>query len=245
MTDCRESCQYPNWSSGVFLLWYIFSTKYHGSTGFWEAVCWQKFPPSPHIRAGRSWWPVTDLSDLVVSQKIWTAAWTPEFPAWVGSSLYTGISRCTHGNKGGGKCDTSDGQKVATGWLDLLLCLTFSLANQWLGDINRPCKAPSQKCCVSFRHQYVHFHNLTKGSYKLTISRKSTRFVRSIDWIGGRLGLKCVLWGMPVPLLYLLLPTDLPRASPSSSAWAIMPVVHHPPRVISLLRGHLSVNSQL
>ena len=99
--------------------------------------------------------------------------------------------------QGGGKCDTSDGQKVGTVWLDLLLCLTFSLANEWLGDINRPWKAPSQMCCISFRHQYVHVHNLTKRSDKLTISWKLTQFVKSSDWIGGRLGLKCVLWGMP------------------------------------------------
>ena len=242
MTGQRKLPVYK-WKTEVLPFVIHISTKYHGSTGFWEAVFWQMFPPPPYIRAGSSWRPVTDLSDLVVPLKIWTAASTPEFPAWVGSSLYTGISGCTHGNKRGGKCDTSDGQKVGTVWLDLLLCLTFSLANEWLGDINRPWKAPSQMCCISFRHQYVHVHNLTKRSDKLTISWKSTRFVKSSDWIGGRLGLKCVLWGMP--LLYLLLPTDLPRALPSSSSWVIMPGVHHPFRVRWLLRGHLPVYSQL
>ena len=55
-----------------------------------------------------------------------------------------------------GEHDTSDEQKVATVWLDLLLCLTFSLANEWLGDTNRPWKAPTKMHCIIFRHQYVH-----------------------------------------------------------------------------------------
>ena len=115
-----------NWSSSFCHTYFLLNIMAQPVSE--KPFFWQMSPPPPHIRAGSSWRPVTDLSDLVVPLKIWTAASTPEFPAWVGSSLYTGISGCTHGNEGVANVTHLTGKK----WRQSGLIYCYVWPSPWL-----------------------------------------------------------------------------------------------------------------
>ena len=170
------------------------------------------FPPTPHIRAGSSWWQVTDLSDLVVSPKSGPAV-TPEFPAWVGSSLYTGISWCTHAT---GVQQVNMTHRTSKKWPQSGLIYCYVWPSHWLmNGLGTPIDhgRHQQKCTASY-----------SDTNTCTLEKEGlqNKFHQAVEftWGSDRIGL--VAMGDATPLLPSAnwpapgLVPHLPRGSPFS-----------------------------